>query len=255
MFLLTTGDVLDDTQQGAFQRYIEHGGGFVGVHSAADTEHDWPWYGGLVGTYFLSHPAIQQATVFVADPRGPGTQTLPSPWTRTDEWYDFTSNPRPSVHVLLTVDESTYDAGPDAMGPDHPITWWHDYDGGRSWYTAMGHTSESYSEPPFLSLLLGGILYAAAPPAAVPPKVAALSATIERHSVALNLVLTSCGRCSVRAVLKRAGRAVKVPLRLAGLRAHGTSPPLAAGRWLLVVTATDAGSGLAGTATKTVAVP
>jgi type 1 glutamine amidotransferase len=163
LFLLTTGDVLDDEQQDALRRYVEHGGGFVGVHSASDTEHDWPWYGALVGTYFLSHPAIQQATVHVIDPTGPGMSGLPAEWTRVDEWYDFTADPRPSVHVLATVDESTYDPGPDAVGADHPITWWHDFDGGRSWYTAMGHTTESYSDPLFLSQLLGGILYAAQP--------------------------------------------------------------------------------------------
>jgi type 1 glutamine amidotransferase len=182
MFLLTTGDVLDPDEQTAFQRYIEHGGGFVGVHSASDTEHDWPWYGGLVGTYFLSHPAIQQATVRIEDPTAPGAAGLPAVWTRVDEWYDFTSDPRPAVHVIATVDESTYDPGPDAMGADHPIAWYHAYDGGRSWYTAMGHTIESYSEPPFLAHLLGGILYAAAetpPPPATPaaPSAAAILPT------------------------------------------------------------------------------
>jgi type 1 glutamine amidotransferase len=160
VFLLTTGDVLDDAEQGAFQRYIEAGGGFVGVHSALDTEHGWPWYGSLVGAFFVSHPAIQEAAVLVADPRGPGTATLPARWPRVDEWYDITPNPRPAVHVLATVDESTYDAGADAMGADHPVAWWHDFDGGRAWTTAMGHTAESYSDPLFLQLLLGGIAYA-----------------------------------------------------------------------------------------------
>ena len=138
------------------------------------------WYGALVGTYFLSHPAIQRATVHVVDPTGPGMSGLPAEWTRVDEWYNFTANPRPSVHVLATVDESTYDPGPDAMGADHPITWWHDFDGGRSWYTAMGHTTESYSDPRFLSQLLGGILYAAQPAPDVIGASSQLRAMLER---------------------------------------------------------------------------
>ena len=138
VFLLTTGDVLDDGQQAAFQRYIRAGGGFVGVHSAADTEHDWPWYGGLVGAYFLSHPEIQTAAIDVADPRDASTAALPARWSRTDEWYNFAANPRPSVHVLATIDETSYNPGEGAMGADHPIAWWHDYDGGRAWYTAGG---------------------------------------------------------------------------------------------------------------------
>src|SRR5438105_15292077 len=99
VFLLTTGDVLDDVQQAAFQRYIGAGHGWVGVHSAADTEYDWPWYGGLVGAYFRDHPAVQPAILDVAEPRN----GLPARWTRTDEWYNFQSNPRPSVHVLATL--------------------------------------------------------------------------------------------------------------------------------------------------------
>ncbi len=122
LFLLTSGDVLDDGQQAAFERYIRGGGGFVGVHSATDTEYDWPWYGGLVGAYFKSHPAIQQATLDVA--ADPLTAGLPRRWTRTDEWYDFQAPPQ-GVDVLVTIDETTYDPGPDAMGAGHPITWAH----------------------------------------------------------------------------------------------------------------------------------
>jgi cytochrome c len=159
VWLSTTGDVLDAEQQAAFEEYIQGGGGYVGVHAAADTEYDWPWYGGLVGAYFASHPAVQPATVRIADPDHPSTSGLPPLWTRSDEWYDFRTNPRPSVHVLATVDESTYGGG--AMGADHPIAWCHEYDGGRAWYTGLGHTAESYGEDAFLGHLLGGIRYAA----------------------------------------------------------------------------------------------
>ncbi|TMK51156.1 MAG: ThuA domain-containing protein [Actinobacteria bacterium] len=157
-FLLTTGDVLDDEQQAVFQRYIEHGGGFVGVHSASDTEYGWPWYGELVGAFFKNHPKIQRATVLVRDRTLAATAALPERWVRTDEWYNFRTDPTPHVHVLLTVDEATYTGG--TMGAAHPIAWCHDFDGGRAWYTAMGHASSAYSEPMFLSHLLRGILYA-----------------------------------------------------------------------------------------------
>ena len=166
VFLMTTGDVLDSAQQAAFERYIRAGNGYVGVHSASDTEYTWPWYGGLVGAYFSDHPAIQNATVRLEDANHPSTRFLTGPWFRNDEWYNFQTNPRTNVHVLATLDETTYNGG--TMG-DHPIAWHHDYDGGRAWYTAGGHTATSYAEPLFRAHLLGGIQYAAnafaAPPA------------------------------------------------------------------------------------------
>lgn len=159
VFLSTTGDVLNAGQQGAFEAYLSAGGGFVGVHAAADTEYDWPWYGGLVGAYFASHPATQQATVRVEDRSNASTAHLPSTWTRTDEWYDYRANPRSTVKVLANLDESSYTGG--SMGGDHPITWCQSYGGGRSWYTGLGHTEQSYSDPNFTRMLLGGIRVAA----------------------------------------------------------------------------------------------
>src|SRR6266404_1812196 len=160
IFLNTTGDVLTNAQQqGALQHYLEAGGGWVGVHAAADTLHNWPWYGRLAGAYFVSHPAIQQATVKVDDRVDPSTSMLPKRWVRTDEWYNFATNPRPAEHVLATLDETTYSGG--TLGFDHPIAWCQNYDGGRAWYTAGGHTPESYSEPLYQAHLLGGILFAA----------------------------------------------------------------------------------------------
>ncbi|MBV9173733.1 MAG: ThuA domain-containing protein [Chloroflexi bacterium] len=160
IFLLTTGHILDDGQQAAFERFIASGNGFVGVHSAADTEYDSSWYGGLMGAYFASHPDIQSATIHREDTDHPSTRSLPDLWSRTDEWYNFQTNPRadPDIHVLASLDESTYVGG--TMG-DHPIAWYHSYGAGRAWYTAGGHTSESYSEPLFLAHLLGGMEYAA----------------------------------------------------------------------------------------------
>ncbi|WP_208759342.1 ThuA domain-containing protein, partial [Microbispora triticiradicis] len=156
IFMSTTGDpVSTQEQKDAFQRYIQKGGGYVGVHAAADSGYSWNWYGKLVGAYFKQHPAIQQATVKVEDPAHPSTAGLPTTWSRTDEWYDYQTNPRNTVHVLTSLDEKSYTGG--TMGADHPNTWCQDYDGGRSWYTGLGHLKENYSEANFLKLLLGGI--------------------------------------------------------------------------------------------------
>ncbi|MHC4416891.1 MAG: ThuA domain-containing protein [Planctomycetota bacterium] len=160
VFLSTTGDILDDEQQAAFERYIRGGGGFVGVHAATDTEYDWPWYGRLVGAYFKGHPAVQDAVILVTDRAHPSTRFLPKRWTRRDEWYDFRESPRRRVRVLAALDERTYEGG--GMGDDHPFAWCHEFDGGRAWYTGGGHTRESFREPFFLRHILGGIHWAAA---------------------------------------------------------------------------------------------
>lgn len=161
VFMLTTGDVLNLDEQAVFERYIAAGGGYVGIHSASDTESGWGFYSGLVGASFNNHPASRQlATVKVADRVHPSTASLPERWTVTDEWYNFKANPRGLVHVLATLDESTYSGG--QMGFDHPISWCQGYKGGRSWYTGMGHDSSTYSDPQFLTHLLGGIQFATA---------------------------------------------------------------------------------------------
>ncbi len=160
VFLNTTGDVLGSAQQAAFERFVQVGGGYVGVHAAADTEYGWAWYGGLVGAYFASHPpGTPTAEVRVLDATHPSTEHLPRRWTRTDEWYNFRTNPRGRVHVLMTVGEDTYSGG--TMGADHPIAWCHAYDGGRAWYTGGGHTGASYDEPAFRAHLLSGLQWAA----------------------------------------------------------------------------------------------
>ncbi|MEU5279117.1 ThuA domain-containing protein [Streptomyces asoensis] len=160
VFLSTTGDVLDAAQQKAFETYIRRGGGFVGVHAAADTEYDWAFYGGLVGAWFRSHPAVQPAAVVVEDRAHPATSGLGGTWNRTDEWYDYRSNPRERVHVLASLDEDSYSGG--TMNGDHPIAWCRTYQGGRTFYTGAGHTKESYADPAFRAHLLGGIRYAVA---------------------------------------------------------------------------------------------
>lgn len=158
VFLSTSGDVLNAAQQAAFERFVRGGGGFIGVHSAADTEYDWPFYGALLGAYFAGHPDIQTATIQVEDQGHPSTSALPRLWVRRDEWYNFQNNPRSHVSVLATIDERTYSGG--TMSPDHPIIWSHTYEGGRAWYTAGGHTAESFSEQPFVDHLGRAIVWA-----------------------------------------------------------------------------------------------
>jgi len=162
VWLSTTGDVLNEVQQRAFEGFIRAGGGYAGIHAASDTEYEWPWYGRLVGAYFRTHPPVQDAAITVEDRAHLSTKMLPPRWQRRDEWYGFRSNPRAleGMRVLMTLDETTYEPGESAMGGDHPIAWCHEFDGGRAWYTAGGHTSESFDEPLFREHMLGGILWA-----------------------------------------------------------------------------------------------
>jgi cytochrome c len=155
IFLSTTQDVLDDLQQSHFKRYIEAGGGFVGIHAASDTEFSWPWYGKLVGAYFKSHPQIQEAKLKQLQKFG--SLNLPETWVRTDEWYNF-KNISDDISVIYTLDESSYKGGEN--GDYHPIAWFHEFAGGRAFYTALGHTKESYTDSLFLEHVLQGIRYA-----------------------------------------------------------------------------------------------
>ncbi len=163
VFLNTTGDVLNDGQQLEMNRWIQAGGGFVGIHAAADTEYDWPWYGELVGAYFNGHPNdpnVRDALVKRVDANHISTQHLPDSWPRTDEWYNY-KDIKAEINVLLNLDETSYEGGTN--GENHPIAWYRDFDGGRTWYTGLGHTDEVYQDADFLKMLWGGIQYAAGP--------------------------------------------------------------------------------------------
>jgi type 1 glutamine amidotransferase len=157
VFLNTTGDVLDNGQQDALMKYIQSGGGFVGVHAATDTEYDWPWFNKLVGAYFLSHPAQQEAVIDVVDKSNPGTAMLPDKWKRNDEWYNF-KDISPDIHVLAYLDETSYTGGKNS--PKHPFIWCHEFDGGRAFYTGVGHRDDNYDEPLVQQHLLGAIKWA-----------------------------------------------------------------------------------------------
>ncbi len=159
VFLNTTQDILNDVQQADFERYIQAGGGFVGIHAATDTEYDWPWYNKLVGAVFDGHPEVQEAQLQITDTNHPSVKGLDSLWTKSDEWYNF-RNINPDINVLVEIDEKSYKGGTN--GENHPISWYHEYDGGRAFYTEMGHTDETFENPKFLMHLLGGIRYAMA---------------------------------------------------------------------------------------------
>ncbi|AOM78055.1 ThuA domain-containing protein [Pedobacter steynii] len=157
VFLNTTGDIFNEQQQKAFEQYIRSGGGFVGVHAATDTEFEWPWFGKLVGAYFLKHPEQQVAALNVLNRKTVSTAHLPEIWKRKDEWYNF-KDISTDLKVLISIDENSYKGGTN--GTNHPMAWYHDFDGGRSFYTGLGHTEESYTDPLFLQHLLGGLQYA-----------------------------------------------------------------------------------------------
>ncbi|MGJ7032050.1 ThuA domain-containing protein [Niabella hirudinis] len=157
VFLSTTGTLFDEAQQKALQNYVHKGGGIVGIHAATDAEYDWPWYNQMMGAWFLSHPQQQTATLDVVDRSHISTKHLPAQWIRKDEWYNF-KNISKDVKVLITIDEKSYEGGKN--GALHPMAWYHQFEGGRVFYTELGHVDESYTDPLFLKHILGGIRYA-----------------------------------------------------------------------------------------------
>lgn len=182
VFLNTTGDILDDTQQAALEGYVRAGGGYAGVHSAADTEHDWPWYGDLVGAFFTRHPLIPFGVRVALDSqRSLATASTSKSFSLVEEIYDFDRNPRATqgTEVLATIEprlspceifgqqgvgplcELMRIPGDWRMGDDHPVAWQKRFDGGRSFYTNLGHMQSTWSRPDFLNHVVGGIRWAA----------------------------------------------------------------------------------------------
>jgi type 1 glutamine amidotransferase len=157
VFLSTSGNMLDTVQQAEFERYIQAGGGYMGIHGASAGEYDWHWYGKLVGAIFTKHPAQQKAKLIIEDSKNPATKHLPKEWDLMDEWYNY-RDIQPDIHVLITVDESSYKGGEN--GKFHPVSWYRKFDGGRSFYTGLGHRDEEYENPLFLNHILAGIKYA-----------------------------------------------------------------------------------------------
>jgi uncharacterized protein len=169
IFLNTTGNILNEEQQAAFEKFIRAGKGFVGIHSASDTEYDWAWYTKMVGNTFKIHPQQQTAYLKVEDSNFPGMERFPKKLLWTDEWYEFTTPAKSTdLKFLVSVDESSYDPKTKwgtnegkGMGSFHPISWYHNYDGGRAFYTALGHIPLTFSDQTFLDHIYGGIYWAA----------------------------------------------------------------------------------------------
>jgi uncharacterized protein len=179
IFLSTTADIFDDNEQAAFEKYIQSGKGYVGIHAASDTEYEWEWYTKLVGRMFHIHPVQQTAKLKIIDHNFPGLEHFPNTLLWTDEWYEFGEEKVDDLNYLVTVDENSYDPNVtwknsatdkdgnriDRVGKGngelHPISWYHEFDGGRSFYTALGHIEKVYENPWFLDHLYGGIYYAA----------------------------------------------------------------------------------------------
>ena len=169
VFLHSTSRDLSDEQLESFKRFIRNGGGFVGIHAASACGEEGEWFRKLVGRTFTDHPEEQTGVLHVVDKNHPSTMHLPDRWIWTDEWYAYTEALTETQKVLITLDESTYDPGRTwedenrntAMGDFHPIAWYQEYDGGRSFYTTMGHMPELYKDPLFLTHLYGGIYWAA----------------------------------------------------------------------------------------------
>ena len=168
IFLNTTGDIFDSAQQKVMERFIQSGKGFVGIHSASDTEYDWEWYTKLVGRMFHIHPAIQTARMNVVDAKFPGLQGFGGNKLFTDEWYEFGPEKIAGLNYILAIDESSYNPkvqwGPkkgEGMGQLHPVAWYHNYDGGRAFYTALGHVPTIFGDPTYLTHLYSGIFWAA----------------------------------------------------------------------------------------------
>lgn len=168
VFLLTTGNILNDDQQRALEKFVQAGKGFVGIHSASDTEYQWDWYAKMVGRNFHIHPLIQTAELTVIDRRFPGMERMPDRFLWTEEWYEFSAEKIDTLNYILSVDESTFDPkavwddkSGEGMGGFHPVAWYHEYDGGRAFYTALGHMGSTYNDTLFMEHIYGGLYWAA----------------------------------------------------------------------------------------------
>lgn len=165
VFLLTNKDILTNIQQAAFKTYIQSGKGFVGVHSATVTELEWPWFGNLIGARFIGHSGVQKGKINIEDNTHPATQHLNIghiDWE--DEWYSLDKSPRENVNVLISLDESSVTMknfnNKDMTMGDHPIAWYHNFDGGRIFQTQLGHKSELYQNHIFRKHIVGAIHWA-----------------------------------------------------------------------------------------------
>ena len=164
VFLNTPGDGFNELQRQKFKDYIHAGGNSVVIHRGVTGTDAWPWYEEMVGRSFKVHPMIQTAVINTIDPTFPATFAVPQHWLWSDEWYEVVNPHNTTIHKILNVDESTYDptkiwVGQTAtgMGKDHPISWYHEFEGGRVFVTAIGHNAELYKDNIYLEHIYGGI--------------------------------------------------------------------------------------------------
>ncbi len=154
-----------DDQRAAFKQFVQSGKGFVGIHSACASERKWPWFWAMVGGQFVRHPKFQPFTIKVIDHQHPATEFLGETWSWEDECY-YLNHLNPDIHILLAADLTTIDDPQrseypgETFGNYFPLAWYHHFDGGRQFYTALGHQNTHYSDPQFLKHLQGGILWA-----------------------------------------------------------------------------------------------
>ena len=165
VFINPTGNAICDAGKAAFEKWMDSGKGFVGIHSATDFEYDWEYYGNLCGAYFKTHPASQEATIVFENTDHPAMKPFKGmkSYTTFDEWYTFKENPRPNVNVLATLDENSikqFSNDNFRMG-DHPIIWFHEKNGVRSFYTGLGHTHEAFQDKLIVEHIKNAINWAA----------------------------------------------------------------------------------------------
>jgi type 1 glutamine amidotransferase len=158
ILLNTTGDVLDPAQRESFESFVAQGGGVLAIHASAVIEFDWPWYESLIGARCAGHPEPQRGTLVVEDAEHPAMRGIPQRWSVHEQWYDFEHNPRGKVHVLASVDESSYEGGKRG---DHPLIWCHEALGGRVLYSGLGHDSALYADPLFMDHVAAAVRWCA----------------------------------------------------------------------------------------------
>jgi type 1 glutamine amidotransferase len=169
VFLMTTKAIFTPEEKAAIEAFVKGGKGVITIHTGADTEYEWPWYNRQLGAKFLGHPPAQKARLVIEDRSHPATSFFPAAeWVTTDEWYSFDRDPRPDVHVLISIDESSYNvddnrwfAGAKQRMGDHPLVWWTLDGKGRVFQTALGHTEEMWADPLYRAHLKGAIEWTA----------------------------------------------------------------------------------------------
>lgn len=161
VLFFTSGELaLDASQRSALLDFVRNGGGFGGFHSATDTLYSWPEYGDLIGGYFDGHPWTQSARILTEGAAHPATRGLPSPWTLTEEYYQFRAFSRDRVRVLMRLDPASVDLNAPGAHPgttDFPLAWTRSLGKGRMYYSALGHFSETWQNPEVRSSLEGAM--------------------------------------------------------------------------------------------------